>query len=129
MSIRLKYQENFSEGLKRLMIKECKTALESIESAGTFEEKHEAVHEARKAFKKIRACLRLVRDEINYYKEENKFFRDLGREISDIRDATANIEALKMLEDQYDSEIYENAFNDLEKELYKNREALAEIFF
>lgn len=129
MSIQLEYQEDFSSGVKRLMIKECQTALESIEEADQEEEKHDAVHEARKAFKKIRACLRLVRDEVDYYSEENKWFRDRGREISDIRDATANIEALNKLKKQYDSELYKNSFSDLRKSLLNQRKEMADQVF
>lgn len=126
MSIQLEYQEDFSSGVKRLMIEECQTALNSIEEADQEEEKHEAVHEARKSFKKIRACLRLIRDEIEYYSSENKWFRDRGREISDIRDATANIEALDELKQQYDSDLYKNSFNDLRKSLLARRREMAD---
>ncbi|MDX1641630.1 MAG: CHAD domain-containing protein [Balneolaceae bacterium] len=129
MSIRLNYQEDFSEGLKRLMIEECETALENIEKADDEESRHEAVHEVRKAFKKVRACLRLVRDEIDYYSEENKWFRDQGRIISDIRDATADIEALAELKEQYESELYKNSFKDLREGLLTYRKELADQIF
>lgn len=129
MSIQLRYDEDFSKGLKRLMIEECKTAIGYLDKSQTDEEKHQAVHEVRKAFKKIRGCLRLVRDHIDYYKEENVWFRDWAREISDIRDATANIEILDALEKQYDSELYENAFDKLHKKLLQQREDYAEGAF
>ena len=129
MSIQLKFDEDFSEGLKRLMIEECQTAMTNIENADSEEKHHEAVHEARKAFKKIRACLRLVRDEIDYYSDENKWFRDRGREVSDIRDATAHIEALDLLKEQYESELYTNSFNELRKALVQHRSELAENIF
>lgn len=124
MSIQLNYDEDFSEGLKRLMIKECNTALKEIKGADSAEKKHVAVHEARKAFKKIRACLRLVRDEVGYYDSQNKYFRDLGRKISDIRDATANLETLDQLKEQYDSHLYANSFDKLRKKLENYRKEL-----
>jgi len=129
MSIQLAYNEDFSEGLKRLMIEECRTAIKYSSKVSSDEEKHKAVHEARKAFKKVRACLRLVRDHIDYYKEENAWFRDRGSEISDVRDTTANIETLNVLKEQYDSELYENAFNDLYKKLEQQRQRSAENAF
>lgn len=129
MSIRLGYQEDFADGLKRLMIDECKTAIESIEAANEEESMHKAVHDARKAFKKIRACLRLVRDEIDYYSEQNKWFRDQGRKISDIRDAAADIEALDELKKQYNSELYKDAFSKLRKNLLHYRKKLADQVF
>lgn len=129
MSIQLDYNEEFSKGLKRLMIEECKTAIRYLGKASKDEEKHKAVHEARKAFKKIRACLRLVRDHIDYYHEENRWFRDRGKEISDIRDATANIEVFFVLKNQYDFELYENAFNTLLKKLKQKRKKLIKPAF
>lgn len=47
-----------------------------------------AVHEIRKSFKRIRASLRLIRDEIGYstYYRENAFCRDEAKLISDLRD-------------------------------------------
>lgn len=129
MSIQLTYNEEFSKGLKRLIIEECKTAIRYLGEADSKEGKHKAVHEVRKAFKKIRACLRLVRDNIDYYKEENVWFRDWARQISDIRDATANIEILDALEKQYNSELYENAFDKLRKKLILQRKEYAKEVF
>lgn len=46
------------------------------------------MHDARKRIKKVRALLRLVRPGLgDTYKKENAFYRDLGRDLSDIRDA------------------------------------------
>lgn len=129
MSIQLKYREKISDGLKRLITAECHTAIKSIEEADDEDRRHEAVHESRKAFKKIRACLRLIRDEIHYYSEENKWFRDRGREISDIRDATADIEALDELKKQYDSELYKNSLSGLRKSLLNHRKNMADVIF
>ena len=48
-----------------------------------------AIHEARKRLKKLRALVRLVRDEIgpDVYMRENVCFRDAGRRLSGVRDA------------------------------------------
>ncbi len=45
---------------------------------------HKFIHEIRKSFKRIRAVLRLVRDEIGYdnYSRENIFYRDTNRKLS-----------------------------------------------
>ncbi|MDR8390449.1 CHAD domain-containing protein [Aliifodinibius sp. S!AR15-10] len=129
MSIQLHYTEDLSQGVKRLMIQECNKALDYLDNASGEEQRHEAVHEARKAFKKNRACLRLVRDQIDYYEEENAWFRDRGREISDIRDATSSLEVLERLQEQFDSHLYENAFNAIEKQLRSYRKELAKKVF
>lgn len=125
MAIQLEHKEDFNEGLKRLVIEECKTADQAIQSASTTDERHLAVHETRKAFKKIRACLRLVRDHWDDYKEENIFFRDLGRRISEIRDASSHIEILDGLKEQYGSQLYNNSFHQLRNDLLEYRDELA----
>lgn len=62
------------------------------------ENRDEAIHEARKSLKKIRGALRLVRPALGEtYREENEYFRDLGRGLSDIRDAQAIGEVFEAL--------------------------------
>ena len=47
----------------------------------------EIVHSVRKKCKRIRALLRIVRPQIgSSYKNENIFFRDIARKLSDTRD-------------------------------------------
>jgi CHAD domain-containing protein len=56
----------------------------------------EAVHEARKDMKKLRALLRLVRGELgeSVFARENACFRDAARELSGTRDADVMLETL-----------------------------------
>lgn len=57
------------------------------------------VHQARQAFKRIRALLRLIRPGAQYvYRVENQFFRDVGRNLAFVRDTDAVIDALSLLE-------------------------------
>lgn len=129
MSIQLNNKEDFNAGIRRLMLAECETAIEAIEKAHTLEEKHEAVHECRKALKKVRACLRLLRFSIDDYKAQNIFFRDLGRLVSEIRDSTSHLETLASIKDQYSSRIYVNAFDKVKADLLDYRAKLeSEIF-
>ncbi|MGE5636204.1 MAG: CHAD domain-containing protein [Nocardioidaceae bacterium] len=60
----------------------------------------EAVHEARKDMKKLRALLRLVRPQLGepLYARENARFRDAARRLSDVRDADVMLAALGSLE-------------------------------
>lgn len=129
MAIQLEHKEDFNEGLKRLILEECATARQAIEDASTTEQKHLAVHQTRKALKKIRACLRLVRDHYDDYKKQNVFFRDLGRKISEIRDAGSNVETVDVIKQQYDGRLYENSFKILRKDLLQYREELAQRDF
>jgi CHAD domain-containing protein len=63
----------------------------------------EAVHEARKDMKKLRALLRLVRGELGdrLYAGENAAFRDTARELAGVRDADVMLTTLGDLEERY----------------------------
>ena len=56
----------------------------------------EAVHQARKCFKRSRAAIRLAREELGSeaFRRENERYRDLGRELSGVRDADVLIATL-----------------------------------
>lgn len=57
------------------------------------------VHEARKAMKRLRALLRLVRDEIGYfaYRQENVVLRDVARRLAPVRDTDVMVRTLDEL--------------------------------
>lgn len=77
--------ESVQNGLKRIARKQAQQAIAEMEEpAGGL---HEAVHQVRKRFKKIRGLMRLVRPAFPQYAEENAWYRDAGREISRARDA------------------------------------------
>jgi CHAD domain-containing protein len=60
----------------------------------------EAVHEARKDMKKLRALLRLARGELGeeIFERENACFRDAARELAGTRDADVMLETLDALD-------------------------------
>ncbi|KKX30545.1 CHAD domain-containing protein [Rhizobium sp. LC145] len=59
---------------------------------------HEAIHDARKKFKRLRALYRLVQpDAKEFRRRENARIRDMGRTLSTVRDATALVETLNYL--------------------------------
>lgn len=59
---------------------------------------HEAIHKARKKFKRVRALYRLVaRSERDFRTVENARLRDTARSLAAVRDATALIETLGFL--------------------------------
>jgi CHAD domain-containing protein len=124
MSFQLTYHEAFSEGVKRLIIQECKTVCVVIQDAESEDDEHKAIHQARKSFKKIRAALKLVKHNFNHYDNENKWFRDRGREISQLRDATANLKVLEELSTRFKSSSQESIFGTLAQELRANRDKL-----
>lgn len=97
MSYVLAPHEGATEGLQRVireqaekMASECS---EAQEHASAF------AHKARVRCKRIRAALRLARPLMTEkaFARENRWWRDLARLLSDLRDASARIEALESL--------------------------------
>lgn len=59
---------------------------------------HEAVHAARKRFKRVRALYRLVQPQAAAFRDqENARIRDMARTLSAVRDATALVETIDYL--------------------------------
>ena len=72
----------------------------------------EAVHEARKSLKKVRAVLRLVRPVVGEkgYRRENTCFRDAGRPLSVARDAQILVQTVEQLIGQVANEETDRPF-------------------
>jgi len=91
----------------------CRIVIERIDKAHRFlangkaGPREEAIHEARKQFKQIRGILRLIRKELGgkTFREENKSFRDMGRPLSDARDADVIVEAFDRLLEHFKVEV------------------------
>ncbi len=97
MGYRLEAGEAVSKAVRRIV-------REQVDHAGEYLARKkeggpdEAVHEARKSLKKIRAVLRLVQTEIGpVYRKENAAMRGIAAELSEIRDAAAIIETFDEL--------------------------------
>lgn len=111
MSYQLKRDETVDEGVKRIATEKVDRALDHI----TDEEmdRHETVHEVRKRCKEIRATVRLVRPALgNTYDDENTWYRDTARKLSDIRDAQALIETY----DEHITPIAEDTLDETARE-------------
>ena len=63
----------------------------------------EAIHEARRSFKKSRAILRLMRDAMGYadYRRENISLRDMQRELTQTRDADVQFHLLTRISEDH----------------------------
>lgn len=101
MAFELNLQEPTGDGVRRSAISEMDKALEhlAVEARASDEAHVEAIHEVRKCFKRVRAALRLVRDELGekVYREENACFRDAGRPLAAVRDAQVLVETFDHL--------------------------------
>jgi CHAD domain-containing protein len=95
---RLKRDEPVPDGVARIARGRIDHALDEL-AGKTNSSPEDAVHGARKAMKKLRALLRLVRGEIGdkRYRREAACFGDAGRELAGIRDADVMLATLDSL--------------------------------
>ncbi len=98
MSYQLRWQETPGEGLQRICRKQIELAL--AVANGAREAKDTPVHDTRRHLKKARAILRLVRKEIGraLFKKQDHALRDVGRLISEIRDAEVRLRTVRQLQ-------------------------------
>jgi CHAD domain-containing protein len=125
VAYRFKLGEPVPEGIKRIVREEIEAAVRHVSGQGSCG-RDEAIHEARKSVKKIRGALRLVRPELGeIYRLENARFRDIGRQLSQFRDAGAIIETFDALRQKYHGELDGRTLASLRRRL-KARKQQAE---
>ncbi len=75
----------------------------------------EAIHDARKRLKKVRAGLRLLREVLGtrLYRQENACFRDAARPLSEVRDARVLVDTLDALAKGFPGEVEAKALREL----------------
>jgi CHAD domain-containing protein len=90
--IRLETDEPVPEGVRRIAREQLDLVAQQL--AGKPGDRE--IHEARKAFKRLRTLLRVAREEVgeDVRRRENAAFRDAGRTMSDARDARILLETL-----------------------------------
>src|SRR5579863_984905 len=104
MGYSLKRAESVAGGLKRVIRGEIESAGGHL-SGNKKTDRDEAIHEARKSIKKVRALLRLVSPELGgAFARENARLRDIARRLSDFRDSFAIIETFDDLKNKYEDE-------------------------
>jgi CHAD domain-containing protein len=116
MSYRIQRSESLAQNVRRIVAEQIDGAVADL--MGGQADLHEAIHQARKRFKKIRGVLRLIRPVLgDTYADENAFYRDLGRDLARVRDAQAMVETLDALQkvyaDQLQPPVYETARTEL----------------
>jgi CHAD domain-containing protein len=91
---RISERESVKETINRILYEQIDGILENCENKR--DDFHKSIHEIRKSIKRIRAVLRLVREEIGYssYYRENVFYRDINRSTSYLR--TLNVLTLSL---------------------------------
>jgi CHAD domain-containing protein len=101
MPYRLDLNESVPDGVRRIAREELESAAGSLAQAKAAN-RDEAIHEARKSLKKVRALLRLMRPEVEaIFRAENQRLRNAGRRLSRFRDAGVLIETFDDLRERY----------------------------
>src|SRR5262245_2200016 len=100
MAFRLKLREPLPEGLKRVFCEQIDSALHCCQNPA--KQRGVTVHEVRKHLKKLRAAMRLAIGVVgkNCHAEENRCVRDIGRLVSDLRDAQVRLQTFIQLRDK-----------------------------
>jgi hypothetical protein len=111
MTYKLKNNESISQGVKRIATEQIEKAIGEITTVDELGV-DETVHQVRRRVTKIRALLRLVRDQLgkDMYKQENVYFRDLGRTLANVRDAQVRMETVDSLNSHFVNRIQANSF-------------------
>jgi CHAD domain-containing protein len=122
---RLQPGEGAGEGVRRIARGQIDLAREGLEGRGDI---GESVHEARKAFKRVRALVRLARVPLGdeAYRRENVAFRDAGRKLAGVRDATVMAQTLDDVVARHRDELPEGAFAGLRDALSAEADAAHE---
>src|SRR5262245_14349822 len=109
MAFRLRKTESVAEGLRRLARKELRSARVRLRRAHP--PSVEAVHEARKSVKKVRAIERVIADDGGRRLDDSgKRLRSASRRLSALRDADVMVESLAMLRQKYPQVLSEHTF-------------------
>jgi CHAD domain-containing protein len=100
LSYRFTTSESVPENVRRIATEQIQSAISNLNKKDP-KSRDERIHEARKAIKRTRALLRLVRPELGTsFREENTALRDVGRSLSDLRDATIVLQTFDTLSDE-----------------------------
>src|SRR5262245_45806754 len=116
MGYRFKADESVGKAVERIALEQLDDALEHTRAKMKLDD---AIHDVRVCIKRLRALIRLVRDELGekQYKLENTSYRDLNRQLSDVRDRAALTEILTKLKERFSEELSDDAFEAFRKVL------------
>jgi CHAD domain-containing protein len=109
--------EPLALGLRRVALDQFAIAIDGLAAPG--EDRDGTVHEARKALKRLRALLRMVRDDIGFavYRNENVVLRDAGRALAPVRDSWVMATSISHLQEVAPAAIPAEAFRGLHRRL------------
>jgi CHAD domain-containing protein len=123
MAYRLEPEETVRGGIVRCAAEQLDRAVAEL-SEEIRTDPVKAVHSARKAVKRERSLLRLVRGSLpaDQRRRENRALRDAARELSGARDAEAMLGTLSGLTERYVGQLPERTFEVVAAELERRRD-------
>ena len=96
MAYRLRPDKPFTAEFRSVAESQLERAIHLLQERP--EGPHEAIHDARKRFKRVRALYRLIQTDAREFRQrENARIRDMARTLSAVRDATALVETVNYL--------------------------------
>jgi CHAD domain-containing protein len=123
----IKKHEQLSEGLARVIHEQLSGAVRVLRKSADNQE--EAIHEARKALKRARAVLRLARPVLgSAYSSANSELRDVGRKLSEVRDAQALIETVDRLKEDQPKKATVRALTKIHQKLDRRKQDCSSDF-
>jgi CHAD domain-containing protein len=128
MGFRLKLREPLPDGLKRVLREQIDSALRLCRHPA--KERGVTVHEVRKHLKRLRAAMRLAVAEVgkNQHTREDRCVREIGRLVSDLRDAQVRLQTLIQFPDETAKGSGEDHFARIEELLSLERESFSAAF-
>ncbi len=128
MGFKLKLREPLPDGLKRIFREQIESALDVCRHPA--QERGVTVHEVRKHLKKLRAAMRLAIPQLGNkrHAREDHCIRNIGRLVSDLRDAQVRLQTLSQLHDETAKRRENNSFPRIEELLSLERESFSAAF-
>lgn len=122
MAYRFKLDEPFAKGFRRIGLGQIECAGRELARGA---DRPRAIHETRKALKRVRALLRLVRPTIGEkdYRRENRRFREIAHKLAGEREFDVLIETAAKLEALARDERQQKALASLKNEAVAARSA------
>lgn len=121
MTYRLRTQESVAHGLRRLTRVELRSARDELRR--TSPPRDEAIHEARKSVKKVRAIVELIEaDDGRGLAECQKRLRKINATLSQVRDADAMLEILTKLRSKNPHLFNEHTFARMRRRLSSHKQ-------
>ncbi|WP_417392316.1 CHAD domain-containing protein [Gimesia sp.] len=125
MGYQFKLQESLASGVRRIAGEQLSQAIQVLQDPE--QNRHYAIHEVRKRFKKLRGLVRLVRSGLgDEYTAINVWYRDVGRRLSRIRDAESLLESLQALQERFPDSAYTELFAEFEKRFHERKQKVVE---